>query len=202
MAGDATDEPGGTSHFVVVDHDGNAVSVTTTVESFFGSGRMVGGFFLNNQLTDFAWDRVDGRPGMANAIAAGKRPRSSMAPLLMLDGDGRLAGALGSPGGPAIPAYTGKTLVGLLYWRLPLDQAVALPNLVARGARFDGEADRFPVSLRTALRERGVDIRGGAGEDSGLHGVFLRDGRWQWAADPRRDGTAAFPAHRTPDASR
>lgn len=202
MAGDATDEPGGTSHFVVVDHDGNAVSVTTTVESFFGSGRMVGGFFLNNQLTDFAWDRVDGRPGMANAIAAGKRPRSSMAPLLMLDGDGRLAGALGSPGGPAIPAYIGKTLVGLLYWRLPLDQAVALPNLVARGARFDGEADRFPVPLRTALRERGVDIRGGAGEDSGLHGVFLRDGRWQWAADPRRDGTAAFPAHRTPDASR
>lgn len=202
IAMDATDEPGGTSHFVVVDGHGNAVSVTTTVESFFGSGRMVGGFFLNNQLTDFAWDRTDGRPGMANAIAAGKRPRSSMAPLLMLDGDGRLAGALGSPGGSAIPAYIGKTLVGLLYWRLPLDQAVALPNLVARGERFDGEAGRFPAPVRTALREHGVDIRSGAGEDSGLHGVFLRDGRWQWAADPRRDGTAAFPAHRTPDASR
>lgn len=202
IAADATDEPGGTSHFVVVDDDGNAVSVTTTVESFFGSGRMVGGFFLNNQLTDFAWDRKDGRPGMANAIAGGKRPRSSMSPLLMLDGDGRLAGALGSPGGSAIPAYIGKTLTGLLYWHLPLDQAVALPNLVARGDRFDGEADRFPAPVRAALRERGVDIRAGAGEDSGLHGVFLRDGRWEWAADPRRDGTADFPAHRTPDASR
>jgi len=139
---------------------------------------------------------------MANAIAGGKRPRSSMSPLLMLDGEGRLVGALGSPGGSAIPAYIGKTLTGLLYWRLPLDQAVALPNLVARGARFDGEAGRFPAPLRAALRERGVDVRAGAGEDSGLHGVFLRDGRWEWAADPRRDGTAAFPAHRNPDASR
>ncbi|WP_250064372.1 gamma-glutamyltransferase family protein [Stenotrophomonas mori] len=198
---DTTDEPGGTSHFVVVDADGNAVSVTTTIESFFGSGRMVEGFFLNNQLTDFAWDRKDGRPGMANAIAGGKRPRSSMSPLLLLDGDGRLAGALGSPGGSAIPAYIGKTLAGLLYWDLPLDQAVALPNLVARGTRFDGEAERFSPALRTALRERGVDVRAGSGEDSGLHGIFLRDGRWEWAADPRRDGTAAFPAPRTPDAT-
>ncbi len=202
LASDATDEPGGTSHFVVVDGDGNAVSVTTTIESFFGSGRMVEGFFLNNQLTDFAWDHHDGRPGMANAIAGGKRPRSSMSPLLLLDDRGHLAGALGSPGGSAIPAYIGKTLTGLLYWHLPLDQAVALPNLVARGDRFDGEAERFPAPLRTALKERGVDVRAGSGEDSGLHGVFLRDGRWEWAADPRREGSAAFPLPRTSDAIR
>ncbi|KAF1684936.1 gamma-glutamyltransferase [Pseudoxanthomonas broegbernensis] len=192
-APDATDEPGGTSHFVVVDGDGNAVSVTTTVESFFGSGRMVGGFFLNNQLTDFAWDGEHGRAGMANAIAPGKRPRSSMTPALLLDADGRLAGALGSPGGSAIPAYVGKALVGLLHWGMPLPEAIALPNLVARGTRFDGEAGRFAPPVLAALRERGIDIRPGAGEDSGLHGVFLRDGRWEWGADPRREGTAAFP---------
>ncbi len=193
-AADRTDEPGGTSHFVVVDRAGNAVSVTTTIESYFGSGRMVGGFFLNNQLTDFAWDPGHGRPGMANAIAPGKRPRSSMTPALLLDADGRLAGAIGSPGGSSIPAYVAKTLVGLVDWRMSLPDAIALPNLVARGARFDGEAARFEPTVRERLRARGIDVRPGAGEDSGLHGIFLRDGRWESAADPRREGTFAHPA--------
>lgn len=195
LRADSTREPGGTTHFVVVDRAGNAVSVTSTVESFFGSGRMVGGFFLNNQLTDFAWDRVDGAPGMANAIAPGKRPRSSMTPALLLDADGHLAGAIGSPGGSAIPAYVGKTLVGALYWKLPLDQAIALPNLVAQGKRFNGEAARFDPDLLAALKARGVDVRAGSGEDSGLHGILLRDGRWESGADPRREGTAGTPLH-------
>ncbi len=187
---DATAEPGGTSHFVVVDRDGNAVSMTTTIESFFGSGRVVGGMLLNNQLTDFSWS-----PGgaAANAIAPGKRPRSSMSPVIVLDRDGGFVGALGSPGGNAIPAYIAKTLVGRLYWHLPLQQAVDLPNLVARGDRFNGEANAFAPGLRKELSALGVEIVAGAGEDSGLHGVFLRDGRIEGAADPRREGVAGQP---------
>jgi len=184
---DATGEPGGTSHLVVVDRDGNAVSMTTTIESFFGSGRVVGGMLLNNQLTDFSWS-----PGgaAANAIAPGKRPRSSMSPVIVLDRDGRFVAALGSPGGNAIPAYVAKTLVGALYWNLPLQQAVALPNLVARGERFNGEAGAFAPELRGKLSALGVDIVPGAGEDSGLHGALLRAGALEGAADPRREGVA------------
>ncbi|MBP6215976.1 MAG: gamma-glutamyltransferase family protein [Luteimonas sp.] len=184
---DATAEPGGTSHLVVVDRDGNAVSMTTTIESFFGSGRVVGGMLLNNQLTDFSWS-----PGgaAANAIAPGKRPRSSMSPVIVLDRDGGFVGALGSPGGNAIPAYIAKTLVGALYWHLPLQRAVALPNLVARGARFNGEAGAFAPGLRRELSALGVEIVPGSGEDSGLHGALLRDGRLEGAADPRREGVA------------
>lgn len=184
---DASVEPGGTSHLVVVDRDGNAVSMTTTIESFFGSGRVVGGMLLNNQLTDFSWS-----PGgaAANAIAPGKRPRSSMSPVIVLDRDGGFVGALGSPGGNAIPAYIAKALVGALYWRLPLQRAVALPNLVARGARFNGEAGAFAPGLRRELSALGVEIVPGSGEDSGLHGALLRDGRLEGAADPRREGVA------------
>ena len=192
-ADDRTDEPGGTSHFVVVDAQGNAVSITTTIESYFGSGRMVDGFFLNNQLTDFSWNPAAGPVPAANAIAGGKRPRSSMTPAILLDRQGKFVGAIGSPGGSAIPAYIGKTLVGLVYWHLPLQQAVELPNLVARGARFDGEAARFSPRIRAELARRGIEVRAGSGEDSGLHGVFLHDGTLEWAADPRREGTGRKP---------
>ncbi|WP_165942122.1 gamma-glutamyltransferase family protein [Luteimonas arsenica] len=189
-AADSTCEPAGTSHLAVVDAAGNAVSMTTTIESYFGSGRVVGGMLLNNQLTDFSWG-----PGAtaANAIAPGKRPRSSMSPVIVLDREGRFVGAIGSPGGNAIPAYIAKALVGWLYWDLPLQDAIALPNLVARGDRFNGEADAFPPALRAALSGRGVDIVAGAGEDSGLHGVALQDDILQGAADPRREGVAAQP---------
>ena len=134
MAGpDATNEPAGTSHFVIVDAEGNTVSMTTTVESVFGSGRMAAGFFLNNQLTDFSFNplRADGLPA-ANAVAAGKRPRSSMAPVLILDREGRLVGALGSPGGTSILAYNARALIAILDWGLPVQTAFDLPNLVAR----------------------------------------------------------------------
>ena len=188
VAPDATDEPGGTSHFVVVDDHGNAVSMTTTIESFFGSGRVVGGMLLNNQLTDFSWTPGG---GAANAIAPGKRPRSSMSPVIVLDKDGGFVGAVGSPGGNAIPAYIAKTLVGWLFWDLPLDRAIGLPNLVARGENFNGEADAFDPQLRQALSALGVDVESGSGENSGLHGVVLRDGVLHGAADPRREGTAA-----------
>lgn len=184
-AADRTLEVPGTSHFVVVDGAGNAVSMTTTVESLFGSGRMVDGFFLNNQMTDFSFV-----PEGPNAIAPGKRPRSSMVPTIILTRDGRFVGAIGSPGGNAILAYVGKALVGLIDWGLPMRDAIALPSLVARGASFAGEADKFAEPLRSAMRLRGVDVRSGSGEDSGLHGVIIRNGRFDGAADPRRDGIA------------
>jgi gamma-glutamyltranspeptidase/glutathione hydrolase len=190
---DATVEVAGTSHFVVVDAEGNVASMTTSVESLFGSGRAVGGFFLNNQLTDFSFRAVeDGRP-VANAIAPGKRPRSSMSPVVVLDRNGRLLAALGSPGGSAILAYNAKTLVGLLAWNLPLQQAIDLPNLVARGKDFFGEVNKFPPEVLTALAARGVEVKGGRGEESGLHGVVLRDSGPEGAADPRREGVWRQP---------
>ncbi|MEP9402829.1 gamma-glutamyltransferase [Sphingomonas sp. VNH70] len=186
---DATQEPTGTSHFIVGDAKGNVVSMTTTVESFFGTGRMVDGFFLNNQMTDFSFAPTDasGR-AVANAVAPGKRPRSSMTPLVMIDRQGKFAGALGSAGGNAILAYVGKSLVGAVEWKLPMQQALALPNLVARGDSFQGEVTKFSPDILAALAAKGVRLQPGQGEDSGLHGVIVRDGRIDGGYDPRREG--------------
>ncbi len=192
MAGaDRTDEPAGTTHFVIVDKDGDVVSMTTTVETYFGSGRVVEGFLLNNQMTDFSFDpfEKDGAPA-ANAVAGGKRPRSSMTPVIILDRQGRFVGAVGSPGGNAIPAYVAKTLVGVLDWKLPMQQAMDLPNLVARGPDFNGEAHRFPPGVLEGLMARGVEVKRGAGEESGIHGVMVVDGRLVGGADSRREGVA------------
>lgn len=187
---DATSEAAGTSHFVVVDTRGNVASMTSTIESLFGSGRAVGGFLLNNQMTDFSFLPSVAGTTVANAVAGGKRPRSSMVPVIILDAHGRFHAALGSPGGSAILAYTAKTLVALLAWQLPLQQAIDLPNLYARGDDVFGEASKLPPAVVEALAVRGVVVRPGAGEDSGLHGVHMRaPGGLEGAADPRRDGT-------------
>ncbi|MGQ0659750.1 gamma-glutamyltransferase [Sphingosinicella sp.] len=188
-ARDMTREPAGTTHFIVGDAQGNVVSMTATVESIFGSGRMVDGMFLNNQMTDFSFSARDaaGRPA-ANAVAPGKRPRSSMTPAIILDAQGRFVGAIGSPGGNAILAYVAKALVGMIDWGLPVQQAIDLPNLIARGGAFQGEVDRFPPGVVEALRARGVEVRSGQGEDSGLHGVMWRNGRLDGGADRRREG--------------
>src|SRR3546814_1038226 len=119
---------------------------------------MVDVFFLNNQLTDFSWNPANGPVPAANAIAGGKRPRSSMTPAILLDRDGNFVGSIGPPGGSSIPAYIAKTLVRLVYCDLPLPQAVDLPNLVARGKRFDGQASRFSPLFRAELTRRGIAI--------------------------------------------
>ncbi|WP_375287233.1 gamma-glutamyltransferase [Sphingomonas sp.] len=197
-------EPTGTSHFIIGDAAGNVVSMTTTVESIFGSGRMVDGFFLNNQMTDFAFRPRDaqGRPA-ANAVAPGKRPRSSMTPLVMLDAQGRFAGALGSAGGNAILAYVGKAFVGTVDWKMPMQDAIALPNLIARGSRFAGEADKFAPAVREGLAARGVTVTPGEGEDSGLHGIIVRDGgQLDGGYDPRREGRVLIEAVPLPRAHR
>ena len=189
VAPDVTVEPAGTSHFIVGDAAGNVVSMTTTVESIFGSGRMVDGFFLNNQLTDFSFDpkRPDGGPA-ANAVAPGKRPRSSMVPIILMTPDRRFAGAIGSAGGNAILAYVGKTLVAAVDWGLPMQDALAQPNLVARGSSFGGEMSRFSPAIVAALEQRGIALRPGQGEDSGVHGVLIRNGKVDGGYDPRREG--------------
>ncbi len=186
---DRTLEPAGTSHFIVRDGAGNVVSMTTTVESIFGSGRMVDGFLLNNQLTDFSFSPVDpqGRT-IANAVAPGKRPRSSMVPTILLTRDGRFAGAIGSAGGSAILAYVAKSLVAAVDWKLPMAQALDTPNLVARGASFNGEVTKFSPEVLAGLRARGIELKPGQGEDSGVHAVLIRDGRIDGAPDPRREG--------------
>ena len=188
-AADATAKVSGTSHFIVRDRAGNVVSMTTTVESIFGSGRMVDGFFLNNQMTDFSFSptNADGLR-QANAVASGKRPRSSMSPVILIDADGRFAGAIGSAGGNAILPFVAKSLVAAIDWGLPMQDAIALPNLVARGNSFGGEVSRFSPQILDGLRARGIDLKPGQGEGSGVHGVLIRNGKIDGGYDPRREG--------------
>ena len=172
---------------MIADAFGNVLTMTTTVESVFGSGRMTHGFFLNNQLTDFSWG---GKAGdVANAPAAGKRPRSSMSPVILLDRQGRFVAALGSPGGNAIVAYVAKAIVGFVDWRMPMQAAVDLPNLVARGEVVSLEAGA-PASTAAALRAAGLRVRTDQGEASGLHAIVWTPAGYVGAADPRREGVA------------
>jgi gamma-glutamyltranspeptidase/glutathione hydrolase len=195
-APDRTKEPGGTSHFVVVDAAGNVVSMTTTVETLLGSGRMVDGYILNNQLTDFAFQPRDPQGRLlANAPGPGKRPRSSMSPAIVLDRQGRFVAAVGSPGGNSIIAYNAKALTGVFDWGLSMQDAITLPNLVARGATYASAPEQFAPGVVAGLAERGVTLRSGGGEVSGLNGVVVHDGRLQGGTDPRRDGAVgALPA--------
>ena len=190
---DHTPEPGGTSDFAIVDAEGNVVSSTTTIESVFGSGRATHGFFLNNQLTDFSFSprNDDGTPA-ANAVAPGKRPRSSMSPVIVFeklpDGrSGKFVMALGSPGGNSIVAYVAKALVGLIDWKMEPEAALALPNIVARGAVVAVETGEDPAVI-AALKAHGMTVQADQGEDSGLSAVVRAPKGYIGAADPRREG--------------
>jgi gamma-glutamyltranspeptidase/glutathione hydrolase len=188
-AADGTREAAGTSHFVVMDAAGNVAAMTTTVESVFGSGRAIEGFVLNNQLTDFSYMPTDEHGPIANAVAGGKRPRSSMTPIIVLDHEGHFVAALGSPGGSAILEYNAKTVVGILAWGLSMQAAIELPNLIAHGNDFVGELGRFSPQILAGLRERGITLSEGRAENSGLHGILRRpDGTYEGGADSRREG--------------
>jgi gamma-glutamyltranspeptidase/glutathione hydrolase len=176
-----------TSHFSIVDGQGNAVSMTTSVEAPFGSHLMVGGFFLNNQLTDFSFlPVVDGRP-VANAVAPGKRPRSSMSPTLIFDEEGDFYAAIGSPGGSRIIAYVSQTIVGLLDYGLSMQAAINQPRHVDRNGPLEIEAGTALVDLEPALTALGhqVTIKP---ITSGLHGVRRTSTGLEGGADPRREG--------------
>ncbi len=187
---DATNDMAGTTHFVVVDGDGNVVSVTASVESIFGSTRMAGGMFLNNQLTDFSFQpKDDAGKDIANKVAPNKRPRSSMSPTIVLDKDGEFLMATGSPGGNSIIAYTAKSLVGVLDWGLSPQAAVDLPNLVARNDKVRIEQSRASTELISGLRGFGFDVKESAGENSGLSVVLRKaDGSLEGGVDSRREG--------------
>ena len=188
---DATIEPGGTSHFVIRDSYGNFLSMTTTVESFFGTGRMVDGFFLNNQLTDFSFSpaTADGLP-VANSVAGGKHPRSSMAPVIVFDSTGsKVIAAVGSPGGSSILAYNLKVLIAILDWHMPMQDAINLPNVVARGDAIRVEQTRMEPKVWDGLTAMGYKLTATAGEESGLNGILRQaDGSFDGGSDPRREG--------------
>jgi gamma-glutamyltranspeptidase/glutathione hydrolase len=111
-----------------------------------------------------------------------------MTPTILLTRDGRFAGAIGSAGGNAILAYVAKSLVASLDWGATMQGALSAPNLVARGPNFQGEVDKFPQQVLEGLRQRGIDLKPGQGEDSGVHGVLIRDGEIDGGYDPRREG--------------
>jgi gamma-glutamyltranspeptidase/glutathione hydrolase len=182
-------EAAGTSHMAIVDGEGNAVSMTTTIESFFGSRIMVRGLLLNNQLTDFSFAPVtDGVP-VANAVAPGKRPRSSMAPKLVFDEAGRLYMAVGSPGGSLIINYVAKVLVATLDWKLDLQAAIDLPNFGSRNGPTEVERGTEAERLAGALKAMGHDVRT-IDMTSGIHGILRMPDGWSGGADPRREGVA------------
>jgi gamma-glutamyltranspeptidase/glutathione hydrolase len=208
---DSTPDNPSTSHFTVVDKDGLVVSMTTTVEAAFGSQRMAAGFILNNQLTDFSFQPRDSDGLLvANAVGPNKRPRSSMAPVIVFNPEGEFLFTSGSPGGSSIIAYTAKTIVGILDWGLSPQDAIELPNVIARNGRvaveakglkdeISGEIDRgspaeefgLPESLIKGLESRGHKVRRSKGEFSGIHIIYRdEDGTLIGGADPRREGVA------------
>jgi gamma-glutamyltranspeptidase/glutathione hydrolase len=179
-----------TSHFTVVDGDGNVAAMTSSVEFAFGSHLMVRGFMLNNQLTDFSFrPSKNGKP-VANRVEGGKRPRSSMSPTIVLDAQNDFRTAVGSPGGPNIIGYVAKTLIGVLDWDLNIQQAISLPNHISRGGPLYVEEGSAYVARVEGLAAMGHDARGRR-LNSGLHGIArAADGGLQGGADPRREGLA------------
>lgn len=190
--GRALSDDAGTSHVSIVDGWGNAVAMTATVESVFGSQRMAAGFFLNNQLTDFAFEpTLNGRP-VANAVAPGKAPRSSMSPMIVTDAEGELVLVIGSPGGSSIIGYVSRATIGILDWNLPVQDAIALGNATARTAPVMAETQRWPAGVEEDLRARGWAIeQTGPLEASGLHAIRVTPSGLEGGADPRREGVVA-----------
>ena len=180
---------GGTTHVSIVDAQGDAVALTSSIEHFFGSRIMVRGFLLNNQLTDFAFvPEAAGRP-VANRVEPGKRPRSTMSPTLVFDGAGRLRLAIGSAGGAAIVNHVAKAVVAALDWGLDVQAAISLPNFGSTGGPTLIERGTAFQELGDALAERG-HVLNFARMTSGLHGVERFGEGWRAGADPRREGAA------------
>lgn len=177
-----------TSHISIVDAAGNALSMTTTIESGFGSRVMVRGFLLNNELTDFSFlPEVNGKT-VANRVEPGKRPRSSMAPIIVLK-DGKPVFLTGSPGGSRIISYVANTLIARFEWGMDAQQAVSMPHLSNRFGTFDIEEGSEAVKLAPALEAMGFRVK--AGElNSGSHAIAITADGLEGGADPRRDGLA------------
>ncbi|KAB0679302.1 gamma-glutamyltransferase [Aureimonas leprariae] len=185
---DASLELPSTSHFAIRDRDGNLVSMTTTIENGFGSRLFVSGFLLNNELTDFSFATQEKGAPIANRVEPGKRPRSSMAPTIVMR-DGAPVLAIGSPGGSSIIGFVAEALVAVLDWNMDVQAAVSLPHLLHRGTAFEIEKGTEAETLEPALKGLGfatkvVDL------NSGLHAIRITPEGLEGGADPRRDGVA------------
>lgn len=186
---DAALELPSTSHFVIVDKDGNVVSMTTTIENGFGSRLMTGGFLLNNELTDFSFATHDESMPVANRVEPGKRPRSSMSPTIVLK-DGKPLLAIGSPGGSQIIGYVAQALIAYIDWGMDVGEIVSMPHLINRFGRYDIEAGTDAEKLAEPLKALGYEVKSGE-MNSGLHAIELTADGLRGAADPRREGIAA-----------
>lgn len=187
-------EENGTTHFVAVDRWGNAASYTSTIEGPFGSGLMVGGYYLNNELTDFnIVPDKDGKP-TANRVEAGKRPRSSMSPTLIYGPDGKLRLAIGAAGGVTIPAQVAKAIIGVLDWDLSAREAIALPVIFAPGGDVvfveQGTTLEAMIPALQQLGHAQVLARSPSFKANAIERV---GNRWRGAADPRSEGAAVAP---------
>ena len=177
-----------TSHFSIVDQFGNALSMTTTIEMGFGSAVMVDGFLLNNQLTDFSLVPEKNGKLVSNRVEAGKRPRSSMSPVIVFKDDEVFA-VIGSPGGSRIINYVGYALIGLLDYGLDMKQVADLARVSNRNGVTALEKGLTPNKLKNSLEKLGHRVKM-VNMTSGIHGILKTDKGWQGAADPRREGTA------------
>jgi len=182
----------GTSHFVVIDGAGDAASYTSTVEGSFGSGIVVGGYYLNNELTDFSFAPagLDGR-AVANRVEGGKRPRSSMAPTLVYDASGKLVLAVGAAGGSTIPVQVARVLIGVLDFALPLDQAIALPVLYSPGDAISVEPGAWLEAMIPDLQALGHARVSPRAMPLKANGAQRTAAGWVGAADPRSEGAVA-----------
>jgi gamma-glutamyltranspeptidase / glutathione hydrolase len=191
-AGDPTERPS-TSHFSIVDRFGDAVAMTTSVQGAFGSQLMVGGFILNNQLTDFAYVPTVGGKPVANRIEGGKRPLSSMSPTMLLDERGRIRLIVGSPGGTRIIGFVTQAILGVVEWELDVQQAVAAPHFLAEEGPVELEEDTPITAHEPALEALGHNVVVND-MNSGLHAIaieYTRRGRTLLGGvDPRREGAA------------
>jgi len=184
------DESPSTTHFNVVDRDGNAVAMTSSVGHAFGSRLFVRGFILNNHATDFtAVPRTASGRAKANRLQGNKRPRSAQSPIFVFDGSGRLVLALGSPGGTRIIAFVVKTLIGVLDWKMDIQAAISLPNRTVRGDWVELERGTELENIADELKAMGHKVRFRK-LTSGLQGIALNKGALTGGADPRREGVA------------
>lgn len=176
-----------TSHFVIDDGEGNVVSMTTSVEAPFGSHLMAAGMILNNQLTDFSFVPVDNGKPVANAVAPGKRPRSSMDPTIIFDADGHFKAAIGSPGGSRIIGYVTQSIIALIDWKMPMQEALNLPRFLDRNGDLEIEEGTDLEALVPQLKQLGHGVKVTA-MNSGLHGLEVTADGLRGGADPRREG--------------
>ena len=178
-----------TTHLSIIDSNGNAVSLTSSIEFAFGSGKTVGGFFLNNQLTDFSFSSHHKNGSLiANSVKAKKKPRSSMAPTLVFK-DKRLVGVLGSPGGSRIICYVAQTLYYLINFNMKLEEVMELPHLCSRGEKSEIEKAETGNEISKKLEAFGHDIIRKQ-MTSGLNVIWKENDRWTGASDHRREGIA------------